>query len=194
MKKTVLSIILGLTLSASVFAGDTCVAQKIHDISYGSRMYYRVECAKTGFNTKSIITTFLLPLPYHWGNSARKNLYNEMTKKGYSEVTKFDPYKGSREPIHVFQKEDVSASFCSVILYNEKTIGLKTKSTIYDVIIACGNKPGEDTRFKGLTEKEIVEYMDKLGFRKSLTASAEKLREISMYVYSKSALLIYQDK
>ena len=170
MKK--LTIALSLFAYTTTFAADVCIARKNHDIGYGSTMNYIVKCSDgKNFETRKIVTTVLLPLPYNWGKVAKKRLYREMSELGYTEVAQFKPVIKTKihdgTPIHFFEKSDTGATYCSVIKYNQFVAGLHHEKIIFDVVITCED-PLDEWRFFGIMQSELDEITQNHGYTKVL--------------------------
>lgn len=169
-------------------AAEICVAQKVWDISYASTMHYQVNCKNQEFNTPFIFTTFLVPLPYHWGDLARKKLSKVMEKRGYLPAGKINKVttiestvwgfnqKGTREvalafkdPVLVFSKSNQKQEYCGVVQSNPRQIGAAQKMTVYDFTVSCGPRTVKE-HFTGITKVEFDEYMQNLGAKFAFSA------------------------
>lgn len=159
-----LSLSLVLTGSSGAFAGEKlCVAEKETNISYVSDLRFNVFCDDgSKFDTKRIFTAILLPLPYHWGNTARKILSEEMVRRGYL-GTPAAKTKGVAEyPLTIFTSAATTASYCTVSKTKEVASGIPGKAPQFDAYVTC-SKNISDQVFKGINQTEMLHELDVRG-------------------------------
>lgn len=193
MKGLFISIILLACSSAfSQTSPDLCVAYKVDYYSYAGTMKYRVHCNDETFESKKIITAFLLPLPYNWTKRAQKYLYKEMDSRDYYEVLQLkssDHKPGNfHDPFHVFMPNSKSLDeVCAVSYGNKQRIGLD-QVKVYDFVISCSDSDEDDPLefYSAVTTDEIEQLMQERLYNQFITFKTEG---VSVYSSQKEITL-----
>ncbi|NBU72561.1 MAG: hypothetical protein EBS53_14155 [Bacteroidetes bacterium] len=170
MKNIIILISFFFSLNAS--ANETCIARKVMGTSW--YLHYHVQCAEETFDTQKILTTLLFPLPYHWGNFARKYLYRQMSERGFQEVARLR-FQNSPDPIHIFEKVETAATYCSVQKRNFSSSGIQTRKPTFDITVVCENAIPTEENFNNVTQEELDQYLQSRGYHMVIEANKGNL-------------------
>lgn len=163
---------------APLSANATCVAVRIGSVSFTSRMHHAVVCNQEVFETRRILTSFLVPIPYGWVSTARNLLHRTMSEKGYAPATVMDEQTQTLRPIQfengkllVFEKEN-TPSFSYRLVYasheRETGIGENRKKRFAFVETFQDDALNTRTRFSEITREELFKFLVNLGFHLEL--------------------------
>jgi hypothetical protein len=154
-------VLLSVTFSAAAGASSKhCIAEIDHQIGYASFAHYNVDCGDEKFKTPTIVTSYLLPLPYNWGGVVKNKLDKVMVKRSMTEVAKIKAESvrhnmiGKNLLIYV-DKIVPDAVYALVTMSNPRTIGLGVQKTVWDVRIEYSNPNFRGQSFQGLNQEEI---------------------------------------
>lgn len=170
MKKIL--ILLMALCSFSILASERneyCVAKKIHDIGYGSSMFYSINCSDgKKYETDPILTTLLIPIPYQWSKVAKKKLNKFMSAKGFQEVADLlHDNQGDHTGYLVFSKKNRSEEFMLVRAYEKKNQGLDGLSN-FSVITSSTVNGVSSFLYEALADSDINIVADRDGFSKRI--------------------------
>lgn len=171
MKKIIFLVL----FASSAFASDSekfCTAYEKASVSYGSTLWYEIDCGEGVFQTPRIMTSYLLPLPYNWKAASVKRLKAAMAARGVVPLSKIPNkiYAGNffEKNLLVYgPKSAESSGFCEISVTNTRTIGLSVKTVVSDLHFTCDLKTAAPEGYLGLTQAEIAEVIRHLGFVKT---------------------------
>lgn len=176
MKKLLIMLIAlgsGLSNAGENVSGDSdvCVASYVHDISYGSTMYYNVICGSGEFRTNPNITAVLLPIPYKWSGVAYDRLSREMKKRGYRLKGILRPgsslpqgsLSGNDHSVFVFDQNSKRNEYCTVLMSSEQSSGIETREKVFNVLISCENDKEET--YSGVKLSELHKHLKTNGYQ-----------------------------
>ncbi len=155
---------------------EVCIAVKNHDINYASFLNYQVKCKNSELESDAIMTTLYLPLPYNWGARARRILDTKMLEFKMQRVAQMD--SGLEDDILIYDSavgNENSSKLCTILKFNVKKTGINESRTIFDAMVTCSDKSIVKEVWPGITQVELVEYMNNSGFSLYLDTQLNQL-------------------